>query len=116
MEFSKFVEKAVLYDHRNIFSAYDGNLNGIPDALKEFYRKSNPVDVEVNNVRFFPAEDLSDLQEEYSYLNAQFVFASCNGDPIFLQDGLVYTVPHGVEKPKWELLSSNIETYLTELL
>lgn len=116
MDFSKFVEKAVLYDHRNVFSAYDGDLNGIPDVCKDFYRKSNPVDVEVNNIHFFPAEELSDLQAEYSYLHAQFVFASCNGDPIFLQDGVVYTAPHGVENPKWEWLSPNIETYFTELL
>ena len=115
MEFSKFVEKAILYDKRNTFSKYNGDLDGIPDVLKDLYRESNPIDVEFNNIRFFPVEELSDLQEEYSYLNAQFVFATCNGDPIFLHDGCVYTAPHGVKEPKWELLSKSVEAYFTEL-
>ena len=116
MDFSKFVEKAILYDRRNTFSKYDGNLDELPDVLKEFYRESNPIDVEVNNVRFYSVEDLSDLQAEYSYLNAQFVFATCNGDPIFLHDRFVYSAPHGVRNPKWELQSEDIETYLSSLV
>ncbi len=116
MKFSKFVEKAILYDERNTFSKYDGSLDGLPDVLKDLYRESNPTDVEFNNIRFFPVEELGGLQAEYSYLNAQFIFATCNGDPIFLHNGCVYTVPHGVKEPKWELLSQNIETYLTELI
>lgn len=116
MKFSKFVEKAILYDKRNTFSKYDGSLDGLPDVLKDLYRESNPIDVEVNNIRFFPVEELRDLQAEYSYMNAQFIFAACNGDPIFLHNGCVYTAPHGVKEPKWELLSKNIETYLAELI
>ena len=115
MEFSKFVEKAILYDKRNTFSKYNGDLDGIPDVLKDLYRESNPIDVEFNNSRFFRVEDLSYLQEYDSYLNAQFVFATCNGDPIFLHDGCVYTAPHGVKEPKWELLSKTVEAYFTEL-
>lgn len=115
MEFSKFVEKAIRYDKRNTFSKYDGDLDRLPDVLKDLYRDNNPIDVEVNNVRFFPVEELKDLQAEYSYLNAQFVFATCNGDPIFLHDGCVYTAPHGVKEPKWERLSPTVEAYFTEL-
>lgn len=114
MDFSKFAEKAILYDKRNTFSKYDGNLDGIPDALKNFYRENDPVDVEFNNIRFFPAEELDNLQSEYSYMNVQFVFATCNGDPIFLHDGHVYTAPHGVKEPRWELLSTTVDGYFTE--
>lgn len=115
MDFSKFVEKAILYDKRNVFSQYDGDLSGIPDELKTFYKDNNPTDVEVNGVRFFAAKDISDLQTEYSYLSAQFVFATCNGDPIFLYGGHVYTCPHGVRDVAWELLSDDMANYLDSL-
>lgn len=116
MDFSEVVKKAILYDKRNVFSQYDGDLSGIPDELKTFYKDNNPTDVEVNGVRFFAAKDLSDLQTEYSYLSAQFVFATCNGDPIFLHNGHVYTAPHGVKKTKWELKAENIEAYFLSLI
>lgn len=116
MEFSEFVNKAILQDKRNVFSQYDGDLDGIPDELKAFYRDNNPTDVEVNGIRFFAAEELSAIQEEYSYLNAQFIFATCNGDPIFLHDGHVYTCPHGVKTAKWELLTESFANYLESLI
>ena len=116
MDFSKFAEKVVLKDKRNIFSQYDGDLNKIPDDLKAFYRENNPTDVEVNDIRFFPVEKLSALQAEYSCLSAQFVFATCNGDPIFLHDGHVYTCPHGVKDMQWELLSADIASYFETLI
>lgn len=116
MEFSEFVDKAILQDKRNIFSQYDGNLDEIPDKLKAFYKDNNPTDVELNGIRFFAAEELSNVQKEYSYLNAQFIFAACNGDPIFLHDGHVYTAPHGVKNAKWELLSDSIVSYLESLI
>ena len=116
MEFSKFAEQAILRDERNVFAPYSGSLDGIPKELINFYREADPVDVEVDDVRFYPVEELEDLQAEYAYLNAQFVFATSNGDPIFLQDGCVYTAPHGVEEPTWELLAKDIGAYLSSLV
>lgn len=115
MEYSEFVKKAVLYDTRNHFSQYDGNLDCVPDVLKTFYMESNPSDVEIDSVRFFPVEELKSLQKEYSYLQTGFVFATCNGDPIFLHNGCVYTAPHGMKNPSWELLAKDIKTYLSSL-
>lgn len=115
MEYLEFVQKAVLQDKRNLFSTYDGNLECVPEKLRDFYKNSNPVDVEINFVRFVPASELSSVQAEYAYLSAQFVFATCNGDPIFLHNDCVYTVPHGVKEPKWEFLSKDIATYLSLL-
>lgn len=116
MEYSEFAKKAVLYDTRNSFAKFYGNLDCVPDVLKAFYKESNPLDVEINCVRFFPVEKLASLQVEYAFLNVQFVFATCNGDPIFLHDGCVYTAPHGVKDPELELLANNIETYFESLL
>lgn len=115
MKYSEFVRKAVLLDNRNVFSKYNGNLNCVPEFLKTFYRENNPSDVEINYVRFTPAEKLDALQTEYAYLNAQFIFATCNGDPIFLHNGCVYTTSHGIKNPKWELLYNDIEAYFSSL-
>lgn len=116
MSFSKFVERAIEQDKRNKFEKYDGDLDIVPDDLKGFYSEYNPMNVEVaseiGDVRFYSAEELAELQAMYAYLNAQFVFATSNGDPIFLNEGQVYTCPHGLKEPKWELLSPSIDSYL----
>ena len=116
MDFDCFVRKAIKYDSRNVFSRYSGDLIGIPDQLKPFYKGSNPVDVEVNFIRFYAAEELNGLQKEYSYLNSQFVFATSNGDPIFYHEGKIYTAPHGVDKPEWELIGENIEKFFEAIV
>ena len=116
MEYSEFVEKAVRQEKRNVFSVYEGSLEKIPDVMKCFYRDNNPLDVEINAVRFVPAEELSAIQEEYSCLHVPFVFATCNGDPVFMHNGNIYTCPHGIETPEWELLSEDIKSYLSFLL
>jgi len=115
--YEKFREIAMIYNKSNSFSTYNGNLNGLPVAVHEFYKKFNPVDVEIDYnglaVRFCPADRLSQLQEEYSYINAQFVFATCNGDPIFLNDDTVYSCSHdNSEKSGWEKLSDNFDDYI----
>lgn len=101
IDYASFVKKAISCDERNVFKPYDGSLDTVPEELKAFYRDNNPVDVEIDNngiaVRFYTAEDSTSLQDEYSYLSAQFVFAACNGDPIFLKEGYVHTRSHGVE-------------------
>ena len=109
MDFERIVATAIEQDSRNKFEKYDGSLDKVPDEFKSFYREHNPVDVEiasaVGDIRLYPAEELATLQSGYAYLNARFVFASTNGDPIFFDNGQVFTCPHGMSKPKWEELS-----------
>lgn len=117
MNFSGFEKYAMAQDSQNKFS----HLNCIPDfvprSLHSFYQNSNPIDVEVNMdeavVHFYPINELEELQSEYVVPNG-FVFATCNGDPIFLADGIVYTYPHGVEKPSWEQLDGKIAEFFAE--
>ena len=120
MDYSVFAKKAISQDKRNVFKKYKGNLDAVPKELKPFYRDHNPVDVEINSddatIRFYPVEELASIQAEYSYLNAQFIFASCNSDPIFLNEGHVFICPHGVKSPTWEKLSGSIEQYFSSLL
>jgi hypothetical protein len=116
MNYAIFVANAMAQDERNTFLKYDDNLDSVPEALKPFYRGYNPVDVELDvngvGVRFCPADQLEEIQKEYAYIRAQFVFATCNGDPIFLNEGQVYTCPHGVKEPKWEKLAASFIDYL----
>ena len=116
MTYADFVKAAIEQNNRNQFAKYDGSLDIVPDEIKGFYRDFNPVDVEVDDdgvgVSFWSAKGLPQLQKEYGYLDAQFVFATCNSDPIFFHDGRIYTCAHGVNEPEWEELASGFEAYL----
>lgn len=115
MDFSIFVEEAIKKDKSNKFEKYVGSLDIVPNILKPFYSEYNPVNVEVEIndgiVRFYPVDALSELQHEYSYVNTNFVFATCNGDPIFFHKGKVYTCPHGVREPQWESLAESVDCF-----
>lgn len=117
--YEKFREAVLMYRKHSLFSTYQGNLNDLPAAVHDFYKNCNPIDVKIDydglDVWFCPAERLSELQEEYSYIDAQFVFATCNGDPIFLDGESVYTCSHdGGEKSDWEKLADSFESYIKE--
>lgn len=120
MDYPDFVSKIIEQDRRNIFVKYTGSLEYIPDEMKLFYQTFNPIDVDIDcngvGIRLYPAEKLISLQTEYSYLHAQFVFATCNGDPIFMHEGKIYTCPHGVKQARWELLARNIIAYFDLLV
>lgn len=116
MGFEEFKAVAITQDSRNTFGKCEKVPSIVPDPLKTFYRDYNPVDVEINidgvAVRFYPADDLEQLQNEYSIPSA-FVFATCNGDPIFISEGIVYSCPHGVSNPKWEIANNNLLQYFS---
>jgi hypothetical protein len=119
MDYVKFVDFAVSQDKRNRFEKYGGDLSRVPESLRPFYRDYNPIDVELDlegigdGVRFCPAGDIDNLQREYAYLNTEFVFATCNGDPVFFHEGHLYTCPHGISAPEWEAVSDPVLRCLT---
>lgn len=119
MNYAVFTKKAMHQDNRNTFAKCDTDLGMIPDDLKAFYREYNPVDVEIDyngvGIRFYSVAELPELQNEYAYLHAQFIFATCNADPIFWDGGQVYTCPHGVKEPQWEKISDSFDGYLERL-
>ena len=113
--FSDFAKKALKQDSRNRFEHFDGDISFIPTVLQAFYENNNPVDVEVkiNNayVRFFPVEELQSLQQEYELGEECFVFASCNGEPVYLKGNKVYTCLFGKMGIAEEKLSDNLKDY-----
>jgi len=120
MSYKSFVNKAIEEDKRNKFEEYSGDryaLGMVPQDLREFYEKYNPVDVEVQMTKFYPVGPrLKNLQSEYSFLEGKFVFATINGDPVFLKGKSVYTCPHGDSDPKHEKIAGSFMEYLDTLV
>ncbi len=119
MNYSEFASKAVAQDKRNKFMKYVGELGFVPNETRDFYQNFNPVDVEVgmngSSIRLYPVSELIELQKEYDYLCVQFVFATCNGDPVFLHQGKIYICAHGVNAPQWEKLADSWNDFFSLL-
>jgi hypothetical protein len=116
MNIQDFVNRAKAQDERNVFECGTGTVPGLPQILTAFFQKANPTDVEVSmdggTVRFFPEEELEDLQSEYSLDGGRYVFASSNGDPIYVYQGKIYTCCHGTHKIQDELMAESFEAFL----
>lgn len=116
MTIEEFINKAKKQDSRNSFKPFYGNVSNIPSCMKEFYTNANPIDVEINtrkygNIHFFPFQEIEGLKKEYSYMPKNtFIFASTNGDPIFIQNSQFYITYESQFKP--EHLSSSFEDFL----
>lgn len=119
--FEGFVQKALAQDKRNYFAPYDGPVDFIPAAFQAFYRDADPKDVEIRSdafgsVRFFPAAELPQQQDAYKMTPKMFVFASVNGDPIFLSGETVYSYAHGCRGAPWEMLAKDLPSFFQKLL
>lgn len=114
MKYTAFIKAAMAEDSRNVFGILTDS-GPVPSAMTDFYLLCNPIDVEISYpelgaVRFCPRDELSSLSSEYELGNGAFVFASCNGDPLFLMNGEVYTTLHGIFKP--EFVASSFDEFL----
>ena len=115
MLINDFVERAIEQDGRNIFEKTKLH-SDIPEEIRAFYQQANPLDVEItmdgNAVKFVPANELETTQSEYSMGNERFVFATCNGDPIYVYGGRIYTCCHGTGRIKDELMADDFSSFL----
>lgn len=114
MNYSNFVRCAIQEDDRNVFRE-NNDVSGLPESLTSFYGKYDPIDVEITfpdigAVKFFPVEELVDLQTDYQLPQGCFVFATCNGDPIFVSEGKVMTSLPEVYRP--EVLATSFDEFL----
>ena len=114
MRYAEFKQKAMREDKRNVFGECDCP-EIVPSELREFYSKCNPVDVEISfprlgAVRLYPADELSQLQADYGLGDENFVFATTNGDAIFMNGGKVYCTLHGHYIP--ELLAETFDKFI----
>lgn len=119
MTIKEFVTKAEKQDSRNHFEPFFGDVSFVPEDIREFYVLANPVDVEIRtrklgNVRFYPIEQLRNLNDEYSFMPKEsFVFATTNGDPIFVENSRYYTTYESCYQP--EYISDSFEAFLDVL-
>jgi len=116
MTIDEFVKKAHKQDSRNFFEPYDGDVSNIPSDIKDFYLMANPVDVEIRtrkfgNVRFFSIGQIRNLHKEYSFMNKDsFIFASTNGDPLFIENSNYFITYESRYNP--EYLSNSFSVFL----
>jgi len=116
MNIKDFEKRAMEQDKRNIFKKCNDNLSTMPEPIQKFFEEANPTDVEVsmdgNAIKFYPCEELGDLQKDYELEEHGYVFATCNSDPIFINSGKIYTCCHGSPNPKSELMADSFEEFL----
>lgn len=114
MNYDVFVKKCLEYDKRNKFDERD--LDDLPAGIPALYAKYDPIDVEVEfngcALMFVPYSKLPKMLKEYSYLNAESVFATSNGDPFFVKKGVIYTCAHGDKEPDLEKVASSFDDFI----
>ena len=119
MKIEEFVIKAEKQDSRNVFEPFEGDVSFVPEDIRKFYVLANPVDVEIStqkygNVHFYPIEQIRNLNDEYSFMpNRSFIFATTNGDPIFIENSRYYTTYESCYQP--EYISDSFEAFLDVL-
>ena len=117
MNYDVFVQKCIEYDKRNKFKERD--LKDLPSGTPALYAKYDPLDVEVEfngcALMFVPYSKLSKMLKEYSYLNAESVFATSNGDPFFIKKGVVYTCTHGDRASELEKVANSFDAFIKML-
>lgn len=100
MSYDSFIENIKRQDERNKFGlTSESNIDFLPNSLKEFYINVNPEDVEIvledlTSIKLYPLHQLMDLQKEYKNVGG-FIFATHEGDPIYIKDGKVFRAVHG---------------------
>lgn len=113
MDYYSFFEKLQKADSGIKFTRVNKYLKCEDLEIPEFYQMVNPVKVEFEFndgiVKLEPLEGLLMLNEEYQYVTAGCVFATCNGDPIYIRDGEIYTCVHGTKRIVEEKIATSIE-------
>lgn len=112
MEYYSFFEKLQRANPEIKFAKVDRKLCG-KFKIPAFYQVLNPVNVEFEFndgiVKLEPFESLRILNEQYQYVTSDCVFATCNGDPIYIREGKIYTCVHGSKRVIEEKLADSIE-------
>lgn len=119
MKIEEFVAKAEKQDSRNFFEPFSGDVSFVPEDLRELYVLANPIDVEIStrkfgNVRFYPIEQIRNLNDDYSFMPIEsFIFATTNGDPIFVEKSRYYITYESCCQP--EYIADSFEAFLDVL-
>ncbi len=92
----------------------------IPQDFVSLYTEYDPLKVELpfdgNSMNLTPYKELKSRLEEYGLDKDSLVFATCNGDPYFVNNSKVYTFMHGMVNSSWELIDENIDNFFMEII
>lgn len=120
MDYSLFINKMLKQDSRNRITPQGTSKHWLPKGLKELYSSYELEDAQViliNNcsVKFYPTYELIELQKDYDGSGERFVFATIEGDPIYIMNDEVYRGLHGTEESKLEKLSDSFEDFIWDI-
>lgn len=99
-----FIKRVMQQDIRNHFTV--PSTCAFYPEIAPLYSKWEPIDVEVvltdlTAIHFYPSKDFKRVSNEYGFSDSQIVvFASWEGDPIFIKDGKVCLAMHGTGEYK----------------
>ncbi|QTE70300.1 hypothetical protein JRC49_10865 [Clostridiales bacterium FE2011] len=92
----------------------------IPECFVSLYQEYDPLEVELpfegNSLNMIPYKELDSYLGEYGLDKKSLIFATCNGDPYFMNDSKIYTFVHGVENPSWELLNESVKEFFMTII
>lgn len=114
MDCHSFFEKLKVEDLRIEYFEVCKELECEGLKIPLFYKTINPVNVEFEFndgiIRLEPFDGLLVLNEQYGYAEADCVFATCNGDPIYVKNEKVYTCTHGSRRVIEEEIAMSVES------
>ena len=88
--------------------------------LPAFYQYYDPVDVEFDSsmgcIKMVPIGELESVTEQYSYVDPDVVFATSNGDPLFIKNKMVFCCTHGSKNPKLNMLANTFDAFLKSII
>ena len=115
MNYEDFVKFAINANKKNVIEPSHNYFSGLP----QFYKKYDFVRVYLefndDDIHFIPLNEMDKYKKEYYLVDADFIIATKNSDPIYLKTNKIYTCPHGIKEPKPELLFNSFDEFLEEI-
>lgn len=116
MDYIAFFNKLKDVDPRIDFQMVENSKILDGGNIPAFYSVINPINVEFEYndgiIRLEPIENFDNLKKEYDYVQTDCIFASCNGEPIYLKDKKVFTCIRGSKRIIEEEIASSINMLL----
>ena len=119
MDYIKFFEKLKKNDYRVEYKLVTESHKCVDVEMPEYYKKVNPINVEFEYndgiIRLVPYEDLIPIRKAYSYIERGCIFATCNGEPLYVRDNKVFTCICGKNKIIEEEIATSVESFFEKI-
>lgn len=116
--YDDFVKVITNIDSRNIIEKC--SVQNIAEGFPGIYMFYDLVNVEVpcsmGDIRFVPRKEFDNVKLEYPDIEAECIFATNNGEPLFMKDGKVFTCLFGKGKIFYEEIAESFDAFLEIIL